>query len=90
MSTITPLCRAARDISDRKNAEGLLLKLNEELEQSLRERTAELETANRELEDFAYIVSHDLKAPLRAITSLSNWLASDYAEKLDEQGQVSL
>ncbi|MCP4706538.1 MAG: histidine kinase, partial [candidate division Zixibacteria bacterium] len=47
----------------------------------------ELESVNRELKSFAYIISHDLKAPLRAISSLANWLAMDYNDKLDEDGQ---
>jgi signal transduction histidine kinase len=46
--------------------------------------------ANRELNDFAYVVSHDLKAPLRAIGSLANWLATDYADKLGPEGQQQL
>ncbi|MBF0368188.1 MAG: response regulator [Magnetococcales bacterium] len=48
---------------------------------------AELKEANRELDDFAYIVSHDLKAPFRAIGSLTNWLVNDYAEQLDMDGR---
>ncbi|MEC4817344.1 MAG: histidine kinase dimerization/phospho-acceptor domain-containing protein, partial [Scytonema sp. PMC 1069.18] len=47
----------------------------------------ELESANKELNDFAYVVSHDLKAPLRGIGSLSEWLLEDYGDKFDEQGQ---
>jgi PAS domain S-box-containing protein len=47
----------------------------------------ELESVNRELKDFAYVVSHDLKAPLRAINSLAAWLSQDYADQLDEDGQ---
>lgn len=47
----------------------------------------EIEEANKELKDFAYVVSHDLKAPLRAIGSLSNWLLTDYEEKLDDEGR---
>lgn len=50
----------------------------------------DLEKANQELKDFAYIVSHDLKAPLRAIGSLSNWLYTDYADILDEDGKENL
>jgi signal transduction histidine kinase len=48
---------------------------------------AKLQKANQELNDFAYVVSHDLKAPLRAITQLADWLATDYAESLGEEGQ---
>ncbi|NTW24512.1 MAG: hypothetical protein HGA37_07430 [Lentimicrobium sp.] len=51
---------------------------------------SELDTANRELKDFAYIVSHDLKAPLRAIGSISQWIHADYADKLDEDGKMQL
>jgi PAS domain S-box-containing protein len=50
----------------------------------------ELETANSELKDFAYIISHDLKAPLRAIGSLVDWLTTDYEDKLDEEGKELL
>ena len=47
----------------------------------------ELESTNKELNDFAYIVSHDLKAPLRAMGSLTNWIANDYSGKFDDQGK---
>lgn len=49
-----------------------------------------LERVNVELKDFAYIVSHDLKAPLRAISSLANWISTDYAENFDEDGKEQM
>ena len=58
-------------------------KENEESQQQL---VARLEETNKELDNFAYIVSHDLKAPLRGIGSLANWLLTDYRDKLDEEG----
>ncbi|MDF2592834.1 MAG: histidine kinase [Clostridia bacterium] len=58
-------------------------KENEERQQQL---VARLEETNKELDNFAYIVSHDLKAPLRGIGSLANWLLADYKDKLDEEG----
>jgi signal transduction histidine kinase len=56
------------------------------LEQQRAELIAGLMSANRELSDFAYVVSHDLKAPLRGISSLTSWLVSDYADKLGSEG----
>ncbi|NGZ26259.1 MAG: response regulator [Magnetococcales bacterium] len=47
----------------------------------------ELESVNKELSDFAYVISHDLKAPVRALGSLTNWLITDYSETLDEDGR---
>ena len=50
----------------------------------------ELESSNRELKQFAYIISHDLKAPLRAIGSLAQWIGEDYAELFDEDGREQM
>ncbi len=75
----TYLLAVARDITERKKAE-------EKQAQLLRK----VENINQELKDFAYIVSHDLKAPLRGIKTLTEWLRTDYADKLDADGKEQM
>jgi PAS domain S-box-containing protein len=76
----------ARDVSERKQAEQRQAQFIQELERT----NQEVEKINQELKDFAYIVSHDLKAPLRGIKTIAEWITTDYADKLDDNGKEQM
>ena len=87
---LTAIANSLAGILIRKRTEEENRKLNQDLERRVRERTAELEKANKELEAFSYSVSHDLRTPLIAMSGLSRLLLEKYANRLDTKGQEFL
>ncbi len=79
-----------KNITERKRAVEALRILNSTLEQRVRDRTAQLERSNRELDQFAYVAAHDLKAPLRGIDHLATWIAEDVTDLLPEPSKEHL
>ncbi|HTH47896.1 MAG TPA: PAS domain S-box protein, partial [Candidatus Limnocylindria bacterium] len=75
------------DVTARKHAEAEILRLNDELERKVVERTAQLEASNRELESFTYTVSHDLRSPLRAVDGFSHALLEECGPGLSDAGR---
>jgi light-regulated signal transduction histidine kinase (bacteriophytochrome) len=78
------------DVDDRRQAEEELHQLNAELEARVSTRTSELEAANKELESFSYSVSHDLRAPLRAVIAFSKLLWESHGEQFDAEARRKL
>ncbi len=92
---VTMSSRSLLDESDMHRLQLIVAQLGhlfsrKKMEEKRAELLRHIAAANRELEDFAYIVSHDLKAPLRGISSLATWLSSDYRDRLDEKGREML
>ncbi len=82
-TTTTSIENLDREIHERRKAEDSLDQLNRDLEAA----NLKLTRTNKELQEFARIAAHDLKTPLRAIGTLADWIATDYADKFDEQGK---
>ncbi len=78
--------RLREEVRERRQAQEKQDRLVRDLEKT----TSRLEKVNQELNEFAYVVSHDLKAPLRGIRTLADWIATDYADRLGPEGQEQL
>jgi PAS domain S-box-containing protein len=78
---------AIDDVTSRKRAAAEIVRLNASLEQRVRDRTAELQEANRDLESFSFSISHDLQAPLRSILGFTQIIAKSHAAALADEGR---
>jgi light-regulated signal transduction histidine kinase (bacteriophytochrome) len=85
-TSLSDMISLQMEASERRKAERALARVNEHLAETVRE----LRRSNKELQDFAYVTAHDLKAPLRGIGTLTDWISVDYADKFDEEGQEQL
>lgn len=83
---INTILVASIDVTPLKEAERKTAELNMDLERKITDRTAQLETANKELESFSYSVAHDLRSPLRGVSGYTAMLKEDHANKLDKEG----
>ncbi|MBP7052370.1 MAG: GAF domain-containing protein [Phycisphaerae bacterium] len=85
-ASVADMIALQAESNERRKLERALAKANEHLAETVRD----LRRSNKELQDFAYVAAHDLKAPLRGIGTLTDWIASDYADRFDEQGRQQL
>ncbi len=85
-ASLTDMIALQVEANERRKAERALARVNKHLAETVRE----LRRSNKELQDFAYVTAHDLKAPLRGIGTLADWIGSDYADKFDEAGREQL
>jgi len=83
----TELDKRVAEVEQLNQGMSNLMEVMQAANRNLEATAAKLQEVNQELNDFAYVVSHDLKAPLRAVTQLTGWIATDYADALDEEGQ---
>jgi PAS domain S-box-containing protein len=90
MGRVVGILVFSQDITEHRQAEAEIRRLNEELEQRVGARTAELRAANQELESFAYSVSHDLRTPLRSIDGFSELLIEEHSHQLPEEAHGHL
>ncbi len=74
------------DVTERKKAEESLQQLNKVLESTVQE----LSRSNQEIDDFAHVIAHNLKAPLRVIGTLTDWIATDYGDKFNQEGKEQI